>query len=52
LRQPAALGHSKKLIAYELGIAHSTVKVLIARAAIKLRATSRADVIRRFLGEG
>jgi DNA-binding CsgD family transcriptional regulator len=32
----ASLGHHNKLIAYELGIAHSTVRVLRARAAAKL----------------
>jgi len=34
----AVLGHSAKLIAYELGIAPSTVRVLLARAARKLGA--------------
>jgi DNA-binding NarL/FixJ family response regulator len=45
----AALGHSNKLIAYELGIAHSTVRVLIARAAAKLGVASREEVICRFV---
>jgi DNA-binding CsgD family transcriptional regulator len=43
----AALGRSNKLIAYELGLAHSTIRVLLARAAAKLGATSRSDLIAR-----
>lgn len=43
----AALGRSNKLIAYELGLAHSTVRVLIARAAQKIGAHSRTDLIAR-----
>ncbi len=49
-RQVAALagmGHSNKLIAYELGLAHSTVRVLLARAAAKLKARTRADLVER-----
>jgi DNA-binding CsgD family transcriptional regulator len=42
----AALGHSSKLIAYELGIAYSTLGVLLARAAAKLGARSRAELSR------
>ncbi len=41
----AALGHSNKLIAYELGLAHSTVRVLLARAGAKLGAHSRSELI-------
>jgi DNA-binding CsgD family transcriptional regulator len=41
----AALGHSNKLIAYELGVSASTVGVLFLRAARKLRARNRAEVI-------
>jgi DNA-binding CsgD family transcriptional regulator len=41
----AALGRSNKLIAYELGLAHSTVRVLMARAAQKLGAQSRSELI-------
>lgn len=44
----ASLGHENKAIAYELGIAHNTVKVLMARAAAKLGARSRADLIARY----
>lgn len=43
----AALGRSNKLIAYELGLAHSTIRVLLARAAAKLGASSRSDLIAR-----
>lgn len=42
----AKLGHHNKLIAYELGIADSTVRVLIARAAAKLGVGSRAALLR------
>lgn len=45
----AALGHTNKLIAYELGIAASTVRVLVARAAKKLGASSRDEAVARFL---
>lgn len=44
----ASLGHENKVIAYELGIAHNTVKVLMARAAAKLGARSRVDLIARY----
>jgi DNA-binding CsgD family transcriptional regulator len=40
-----ALGHSNKLIAYELGLSPSTVGVLLARAAAKLGARSRAELV-------
>ena len=43
----AAMGHYNKLIAYTLGISHSTVRVLIARAARKLGARSRDELVRR-----
>jgi DNA-binding CsgD family transcriptional regulator len=45
----AALGHSDKLIAYELGVAWSTVRVLIARAAAKIGTTRREDTVRAFV---
>jgi DNA-binding NarL/FixJ family response regulator len=45
----ATLGRSNKLIAYELGLAFSTVRVLMARASAKLGATDRADLISRFV---
>lgn len=44
----AARGHSNKLIAYELGIAASTVGVLIARAAARLGVQTRKGLLERF----
>src|SRR5262249_54733268 len=44
----AALGRSNKVIAYELGLADSTVRVLIRRAAQKLGARGRAEAIAKF----
>ncbi len=44
----AAMGHSNKEIAYELGIAHSTVKVLLFRAGTKLKARTRTELLERF----
>jgi len=41
----AALGHHNKLIAYELGIADSTVRVLMARAASKLGVRTREELV-------
>ena len=43
----AALGHGNKLIAYEMGIAAETVRVLLHRAARKLGAHDRAELIER-----
>ncbi len=43
----AALGRSSKLIAYELGIAYATVRVLMARACAKLGVSSRAELALR-----
>jgi DNA-binding CsgD family transcriptional regulator len=40
----AALGHSSKLVAYELGISESSVSVLLKRAMRKLGAKSRAEL--------
>lgn len=42
----AALGHSNKLIAYELGLGASTISTLLARARHKLGLTTRGDLIR------
>ena len=39
------LGHATKLIAYELGIADSTVRVLLRRAMQRLRVTSREALV-------
>ncbi len=44
----AHLGHSDKVIAYELGLSASTVRVLLHRAARKLGASSRKDALARF----
>jgi DNA-binding CsgD family transcriptional regulator len=41
----ATLGHHNKLIAYELGIAQSTVRVLMARAASKLGVRTREELV-------
>lgn len=46
----AALGHHNKAIAYDLGISHSTVRVLLARAAARLGVKSRAELITAFQG--
>jgi DNA-binding CsgD family transcriptional regulator len=51
----ALLGHENKLIAYELGLAASTVRVLMQRAATKLGASSRPEAVeayRRLRGQG
>jgi DNA-binding CsgD family transcriptional regulator len=39
-----SVGHSNKLIAYELGISHSTVRVLVARSMAKLGVRSRVEL--------
>jgi DNA-binding CsgD family transcriptional regulator len=44
----ASMGHSNKEIAYSLGLANSTVRVLLARAATKLGARTRADAVDEF----
>ncbi len=44
----AALGHDNKVIAYELGLSASTVRVLMARAAAKLAVRRRVDLIARY----
>jgi len=45
----ASLGHTNKLIAYELGLSASTAGVLLWRAAKKLGTNSRSELIRRFV---
>jgi two-component system response regulator FixJ len=45
--QRAQLGHDNKSIAYDLGIAHSTVRVLVARAEIKLGVSTRQELLRQ-----
>lgn len=44
----AAMGHANKMIAYELGIAVSTVGVLLSRAAARLGAKSRAALVNAY----
>ena len=44
----AALGRTNKEIAYELGLAHSTVRVLLFRAAAKLGVSDRKNLLQRF----
>jgi len=44
----AALGHTNKLIAYELGLAPTTVATHLASAAAKLGAATRIDLVRAF----
>ena len=44
-----ARGLSNKCVAYEMGIAASTVSVLLLRAARKLGTSSRAELIETFL---
>lgn len=44
----AHLGHSNKVIAYELGLSDSTVRVLMHRAAKKLGASTRAEALSNF----
>jgi DNA-binding CsgD family transcriptional regulator len=41
----ALSGSDNKVIAYDLGITHSTVKVLIARAAVKLGVRTRRELL-------
>lgn len=47
-----ALGHSMKVIAYELGLSHSTVRVLVGRARVKLGARDREDLVAKFRVSG
>jgi len=44
----AAMGHSNKLIAYDLGLSTGTVSVILARAAKKLGVSGRVALIRAF----
>lgn len=44
----AHLGHTDKEIAYELGLAASTVRVLLHRAVHKLGASTRGEALARF----
>lgn len=47
----ASLGHSNKMIAYELGIATSTVGVLLSRATTKLGVSSREELLAKLRAE-
>lgn len=44
----AALGHTNKLVAYELGVSASTVAVLLHRAARKLGVATREELLAAF----
>ncbi|MEZ4263689.1 MAG: LuxR C-terminal-related transcriptional regulator [Polyangiaceae bacterium] len=44
----AMLGHSPKLIAYELGLSPSTVRVHLANASRKLGVRTRAELVTRY----
>ncbi len=44
----AALGHHNKQVAYDLGIAHATVRVLLHRAAKKLGVATRQELLERY----
>jgi DNA-binding NarL/FixJ family response regulator len=48
--QRAAKGIENKAIADELGISHSTVRVLMARAVCKLGLKTRAELVEKFEG--
>lgn len=47
----ASLGHANKVIAYELGLAESTVATVLRRAACKLGVRSRIELIRKMRSE-
>ncbi len=42
------MGYTNKETAYELGLSHSTVRVLVARAGAKLAVTSREDLVAHY----
>jgi DNA-binding CsgD family transcriptional regulator len=44
----AALGHSNKLISYEMGLHQSSVSRHLRDAGIKLRAATRVELVRRY----
>ncbi len=46
----AAMGHSSRHIAYELGLAVPTVCMHMSRAMHKLGAQTRAEAVQRYLG--
>jgi DNA-binding CsgD family transcriptional regulator len=43
----AVAGHANKAIAYELGLSASTIRVLLSRAAAKVGARSRAELLQK-----
>jgi DNA-binding CsgD family transcriptional regulator len=43
----AVAGHANKTIAYELGLSASTIRVLLSRAAAKVGARSRAELLQK-----
>ena len=47
-----AMGHSNKAIAYELGVATSTVSAYLRDIARKLGAASRVELVRRLIDAG
>lgn len=47
-----AIGHSTRTVAYELGLADATVRVLVLRAVRKLGAGSRQEAIAKFVALG
>jgi len=44
----AAMGHTNKMIAYELGLSASTVRVLLGRASQKFGVRGRRHLLERF----
>lgn len=48
----AHLGHSNKVIAYELGLSSATVRVLMHRAARKLGTSTRVETLAKFAALG
>jgi DNA-binding CsgD family transcriptional regulator len=42
------MGHTNKVIAYELGLSASTVRVLLTRASRKLGVSGRQRLIERY----
>lgn len=47
-----AMGHSSKVIAYELGLSDATVRVLLARAQKRLGAIGRRELVAKFRALG
>jgi two-component system response regulator FixJ len=48
----AVNGSTNKVIAYDLGLSHATVRVLMARAAKKLGVTKRSDLVAEAVARG